>query len=241
MRFAAEPHSGTANQAQPINPLMLLFGPVDGELGDRGVQVYTALTKQPDRDHDHRVLRRSQPTPTPPRPYTTRTGRFLTVVARPTNTIFPTCSRGPRRSKTDPGRQAWRFTPLQRIPNPGRSPGPNPHLQPSTARFITGANASTSHTRQVRAYARSERRDQLEVEPVGERPKTTARELRSVPQLGAICAHSTTSGDIFGTYLTLRSGLSNPKTRYLRGFSTRPERFELPTFGSVDRRSIQLS
>jgi hypothetical protein len=25
------------------------------------------------------------------------------------------------------------------------------------------------------------------------------------------------------------------------GFVTRPERFELPTFGSVDRRSIQLS
>ncbi len=27
----------------------------------------------------------------------------------------------------------------------------------------------------------------------------------------------------------------------LVGFLTRPERFELPTFGSVDRRSIQLS
>jgi hypothetical protein len=27
----------------------------------------------------------------------------------------------------------------------------------------------------------------------------------------------------------------------MRGFATRPERFELPTFGSVDRRSIQLS
>jgi hypothetical protein len=31
------------------------------------------------------------------------------------------------------------------------------------------------------------------------------------------------------------------KSPALRGFRTRPERFELPTFGSVDRRSIQLS
>ena len=31
------------------------------------------------------------------------------------------------------------------------------------------------------------------------------------------------------------------KSPAVRGFCTRPERFELPTFGSVDRRSIQLS
>jgi hypothetical protein len=47
-------------------------------------------------------------------------------VARPTTFHLPTRLRGPRRSKTDPGRQAWRFTPLQRIPIPGRSPGTNP-------------------------------------------------------------------------------------------------------------------
>ena len=34
---------------------------------------------------------------------------------------------------------------------------------------------------------------------------------------------------------------SRAKTPPRRGFATRPERFELPTFGSVDRRSIQLS
>ena len=59
----------------------------------------------------------------------TRTGRFLTVVAHPTTFHLPTRLRGPRRSKTEPGRQAWRFNPLQRIPYPGRSPGksPRPH------------------------------------------------------------------------------------------------------------------
>jgi hypothetical protein len=31
------------------------------------------------------------------------------------------------------------------------------------------------------------------------------------------------------------------KTRFCGAFLARPERFELPTFGSVDRRSIQLS
>ena len=49
------------------------------------------------------------------------------------------------------------------------------------------------------------------------------------------------SRDIFGTYLTLTSYLPRPDYHDLRGFSTRQERFELPTFGSVDRRSIQLS
>ena len=56
----------------------------------------------------------------------TRTARFLTAVARPTTSVPSTRLRGPRRSKTEPGRQAWRFIPLQRIPHPGRSPGTNP-------------------------------------------------------------------------------------------------------------------
>jgi hypothetical protein len=47
--------------------------------------------------------------------------------------------------------------------------------------------------------------------------------------------------------LTVLYGLASPthlsptKPSNWRAFVTRPERFELPTFGSVDRRSIQLS
>ena len=69
----------------------------------------------------------------PPRlvPTRKRTGRFLTVVAHPINTHSSKRLHGPRRSKTEPGRQAWRFTPLQRIPHPGRSPG-NSLLIPHT-------------------------------------------------------------------------------------------------------------
>ena len=44
-------------------------------------------------------------------------------------------------------------------------------------------------------------------------------------------------GERFG----FRALRNNEKARVGRPFPTRPERFELPTFGSVDRRSIQLS
>lgn len=51
------------------------------------------------------------------------------------NPSTTTSLRGPRRSKTEPARKGWRFTPLQRIPNPGRSPGVNPgrHYRDSLA------------------------------------------------------------------------------------------------------------
>ncbi len=55
-------------------------------------------------------------------------GRFLTVADHTTTIHLPIRSRGPRRSKTEPARKGWRFTPLQRIPNPGRSPGVSPVL-----------------------------------------------------------------------------------------------------------------
>jgi hypothetical protein len=49
-------------------------------------------------------------------------------------------------------------------------------------------------------------------------------------------------GVYFQTFLSAPAGT---KTKPSRGLTvpepTRPERFELPTFGSVDRRSIQLS
>jgi hypothetical protein len=48
-------------------------------------------------------------------------------------------------------------------------------------------------------------------------------------------------GDILGTYAASSNPSRNQKTLLCRAFVTRPERFELPTFGSVDRRSIQLS
>jgi hypothetical protein len=67
---------------------------------------------------------------------TSRLVRFLTVADHTTTIHLPTRSRGPRRSKTEPGRQAWRFTPLQRIPNPGRSPGRNPDSQPQISSAV---------------------------------------------------------------------------------------------------------
>jgi hypothetical protein len=66
-RFIARLRSGTASNAQTA-PLGALFRPGDGEVGDSRVEVYTMLTRRSDTDHAHRVLRRSLPTPTPPRP-----------------------------------------------------------------------------------------------------------------------------------------------------------------------------
>jgi hypothetical protein len=89
------------------------------------------------RNHDDRALH--GPVPLSSRTSTfrypaSRTGRFLTVADHTTTPHLPTRLRGPRRSKTEPGRQAWRFTPLQRIPNPGRSPGTSPQRQKCAGR-----------------------------------------------------------------------------------------------------------
>lgn len=54
-------------------------------------------------------------------------GWVLTVVDHHHNHSSIYTSHGPRRSKPYPARQGWRVNPLQRILNPGRSPGTNPH------------------------------------------------------------------------------------------------------------------
>jgi hypothetical protein len=48
-------------------------------------------------------------------------------------------------------------------------------------------------------------------------------------------------GRNLGRKLLPRSGIPRWNVGISRSFGARPERFELPTFGSVDRRSIQLS
>jgi hypothetical protein len=73
-------------------------------------------------------------------------GRFLTVVDHTTTIHLPIRSRGPRRSKTEPARKGWRFNPLQRIPNPGRSPGVSPVLATPQIR-VTAARSTTSTAR----------------------------------------------------------------------------------------------
>jgi hypothetical protein len=72
-------------------------------------------------------------------------------------------------------------------------------------------------------------------------PGTTAlyREtLRALTEaLGDHRDHATALGDAW----VRRHPRDDQHPRDSGAFSTRPERFELPTFGSVDRRSIQLS
>jgi hypothetical protein len=69
---------------RPSPYTLVRFSSRRSECGDSGVEVSTALTRRPDTNHCHRVSRRSLPPPTRLSLHETRTGRFLTVVARPT-------------------------------------------------------------------------------------------------------------------------------------------------------------
>src|SRR5262249_18486936 len=78
---------------------------------------------------------------------------------------------------------------------------------------------------------------------IGPRARSTLNTcpLRGRSSPAIVPEHTPVSGQIGDTTCFCKVVPFKQKSRLSGAFKARPERFELPTFGSVDRRSIQLS